>query len=360
MSEAYEIGRMEPAAAQGQSREARLWLRLAAQRRKLGMRARRLLARSTVEMQMLALRGVPDLRLEWLRRLSHAALLAQGAESWTGSIGGRRVHRYAFTGRGTGPAVLLLHGLGGSADSMAPLVPPLLDLAPRLVLLELPGHGRSPAPMSGPLSAKEYGDVVASVVDRMYVDYGKVAIVGSSLGGALALHAAHARPEKVAGVVGLNPAGADLSEGALELLPSSFEDERSGAAQMAQLLFHRTPWLFWLVARDLARSWATPTVQRILDDARANVARSLGSELLRNIRAPVLILWGEQDRLLPASSVEDFRRHVPGAKIEIVPRCGHIPQLERPAYTRRRVREFISGLSAARDEPSQGVATSGR
>jgi pimeloyl-ACP methyl ester carboxylesterase len=346
MSEAHDIGQAQAAAAQGRARDARLWLVLAAQRRRLGMQARRLLARSTVEMQMLALRGVPDLHLEWLRRLSHAAFLAQGAESWTGTIGQKRVHRYAFTGRGKGPAILMLHGLGGAADSMAPLVPPLLDLAPRLVLLELPGHGRSPAPATGPLSATEYADVVTAVVDRMHTDYGKVAVVGSSLGGALALHAAHARPDKVAGVVGLNPAGADLSEAALELLPSSFEDERVGAAHMAQLLFHRTPWLFWLIARDLARSWATPTVQRVLDDARANVSRSLGSEVLRNIRAPVLILWGEKDRLLPASSVEDFRRHVPGAKVEIIARCGHIPQLERPAYTRRRVREFISELAS--------------
>src|SRR3954452_16902577 len=124
MSEAHEIGQMDAAAARERSREARLWLRLAAQRRKLGLRARRLLARSTVEMQMLALRGGPDLRLEWLRRLSHAALLAQGAESWTGSIGGRRVHRYAFPGRGGGPAVLVLHGLGGLGGSMGPALPP--------------------------------------------------------------------------------------------------------------------------------------------------------------------------------------------------------------------------------------------
>src|SRR3954468_10560336 len=104
MSEAHEIGQMDAAAARERSREARLWLVLASQRRKLGMRARRLLARSTVEMQMLALRGGPDLRLDWLRRLSHAALLAQGAESWTGTIGRHRVHRYAFTGHGNGLA----------------------------------------------------------------------------------------------------------------------------------------------------------------------------------------------------------------------------------------------------------------
>src|SRR5438105_15849400 len=98
MSEAHDIGQTQAAAASGRDGEARLWLVLAAQRRNLGMRARRLLARSTVEMQILALRGVPDQRLDWLRRLSHAALLAQGAESWTGTIRRHRVQRYAFTG----------------------------------------------------------------------------------------------------------------------------------------------------------------------------------------------------------------------------------------------------------------------
>ena len=324
-----------------------LWLRLAQHRRTLGLAARRVLAQKGALLQGLALRGVPDVSLETLHRLAHGALLAQGAESWTSTLLGHTVQRYAFRGTGSGPQVLLLHGLGGSASSMAQLVPALLPITPRVVLLELPGHGRSPRPAQGPLSAREHGAVAIACVEQMQRESGrKVALAGNSLGGALALFVAHARPDLVAGVAGLNPAGAELSEEAMRVLPARFPDPAAGAALMAQLLFHRTPWLFWLVARDLARGWETDTVQRIIDDARRGTDRSLGVEVLTQISAPVLILWGAQDRLLPRSSVDDFRRLLPHARVELIEGCGHIPQLERAGLTRRRVAAFVKSLGA--------------
>src|SRR5438132_1466956 len=119
--------------------------------------------------------------------------------------------------------------------------------------------------------------------------------------GALALYAAHQRPDLCAAVAGLNPAGAELSDEAIDAFPSAFTDVHDGAAHMAGLLFARTPWPFWLVARDFARLWGSPLVQRILDDARAGSDRSLGLPVLTDIRVPALIVWGEQDRLLPLS-----------------------------------------------------------
>ena len=292
----------------------------------------------------LALRGVPDLSLDLMLRLAHGALLAQGAESWSSRLDGYRVHRYAFNGAGEGPAALLLHGLGGSASSVAALVPALMPLCRRIVLLELPGHGRSPEPKNGPLAAREYGAVVVACAQQMATETGgKILLIGNSLGGALALYAAHERPDLCAGVVGLNPAGAELSDEAMLALPRSFPDPALGAAQMARMLFHKTPWPFWLVARDFARHWGSPTVQRILDDARSGSDRSLGIEVLTDIHVPVLILWGAEDRLLPLSSVEDFAR-IRGARVEMVHACGHVPQLEKPALTRRAIADFVREL----------------
>ena len=320
----------------------RLWLALLTQQRRLGLAARQLLTKGG----KLALNCVPDLSLEAMLRLSHAALMAQAAESWTAPLAGHRVHRYAFAGRGEGPPVLLLHGLGGQASSMAPLVPGLTGLARRVVLLELPGHGRSPEPLHGPLSAREYGAVAIACAEELQREHdSKVVLVGNSLGGALALYTAHERPELCAGVAGLNPAGAELSDEAVNGLPRAFSDANQGAAQMAALLFHRTPWPFWLVARDFARHWGTSTVQRILDDARTGNDRSLGMEVLTDIHVPVLIVWGKEDRLLPLRSVEDFAR-IEGARVEIIEGCGHVPQLERPAAARRAVAGFLRSLKS--------------
>lgn len=320
--------------------QRRPWFALAGHRRRLGRAARRVLSHGG----LLALRGVPDVSLESMLRLAHGAMLAQGAESWTARVGGHRVHRYAFAGAGSGPAVLVLHGLGGSASSMAPVVPALLPLATRVVLLELPGHGRSAHPPHGPLCAREYGAVVVACAEEMARESGgPLVVIGNSLGGALSLYAAHERPHLCAGVVGLNPAGAELSAEAMDALPHAFADPNLGAAHMARLLFHRTPWPFWLVARDFARHWGAPAVQRILDDARAGNDRSLGLHVLTDIHVPVLIVWGAEDRLLPLSSVEDFAR-IRGARVELLHGCGHVPQLEKPAMTRRAVGDFVGGL----------------
>ena len=96
-----------------------------------------------------------------------------------------------------------------------------------------------------------------------------------------------------------------------------------------------------LFARDLARHFASGPVQRLL----AQVGKhGLAAEDLARIEQPVLILWGESDGILPASSVEWFRKHLRNGTVEIVPECGHLPQMEQRALVLARIRRFLVEL----------------
>ena len=291
----------------------------------------------------LALAALPDIRMQFVHGLAHRALVARGAEQWTSRLAGHTVQRYALRGSGSGPAVLLLHGLNGASSSMVTLLPAALRTARRAVLIDLPEHGRSPAP-AAPLSALDYAEVVYAAVEELAVETsGKVVLVGNSMGGALAFLAAAARPALVAGVVGLNPAGAPQADASVGLLPRGFPDLAVGARRMGELLYKHPPLVFWLIARDVARTWASPMVQQVLSDAREGRHQTLTSGVLANLKAPVLVLWGADDRMLALASVDGFRT-IPGALVELIPECGHMPQLERPEVVRKRLGEFLATL----------------
>ncbi len=295
--------------------------------------------------ERIAWKSVPDLRTSLLDKLSHAAMLAQGFEQWTSQLAGHRIQRYAQSGQGRGPAVLLVHGLNGSAASMASLIRGLAPIAPRIALLDLPGHGLSPRPSQGPVSVVEHAAVLLAAIEELAKETGgKVALVGNSMGGALSLSVAQLRPELIAGVVGLNPAGASVADSAVAKLPRSFPDANAGARTMARLLFKKPPTLFWLVARDIARGWERDIVQRVLTDVREGHHRGLSSGDRLALRVPLYVLWGVEDQLLPLASVDEFRQ-IPGARVELIEGCGHMPQLEMPAFTSARVASFISSLT---------------
>ena len=68
----------------------------------------------------------------------------------------------------------------------------------------------------------------------------------------------------------------------------------------------------------------------------------LGARLHR-VAAPTLIVWGEDDALIPSAYAREFGSRIAGSRVEILPDCGHIPQLERGAETLEMVRGFLAG-----------------
>jgi pimeloyl-ACP methyl ester carboxylesterase len=273
----------------------------------------------------------------WLA--AHGAYRALGFRSRLLRAGERNAHLYDRGGQGAAPPVLLVHGMGGNAAGFLPIVRAVVRVSRRVVAVELPGHGRARlAPGESPASIPECAQVVGAALREL----GEPAVlVGSSLGGALSLFTAAVLPAQVAGVVGLNPAGAPLSGADRESVVQAF---RGDAMEMTRRLYRRPPRLGWLFARDLGRLWASAPVQQLVSELESDVP-GIAPELLARIDQPVLILWGKEDRILPSSSLEYFRAHLPGAAVEMVEGSGHLPMIERSALVAARISRFLQELA---------------
>lgn len=279
------------------------------------------------------------LPLSALFAAGHALFRARGFSLREIASGDRRVLLYDRRSAAGAPPVVFLHGLGGSAASFALLATRLASSSRRVLVLDLPGHGRNRLRKGEePAGLLEQARALGSALEEL--DEPAV-LIGNSLGGALCLHAAAVAPERVRAVVGLSPAGAPLLEAEREAVRDAFRGNLRAALDMPGRLYRRPPWLARFFAQDLARHFAGGPVQRLL----AQVGQqALSAEDLSRIGQPVLILWGESDGILPASSVEWFRSHLRNGTVEIVPECGHLPQMEQRALVLARVRRFLAEL----------------
>jgi len=224
---------------------------------------------------------------------------------------------------GSGEPLLYLHEAGG-----APAVLPFMEkLAERFDVLvpEHPGFGASDEP--GWLEnmhdlAYFYLDVLESLELR------GVHLVGSSLGGWLALEMAVRDASRLKSLVLVGPAGISVPG------VSPCDVFLWSPEELARNLFFDPA-----LAEKMLAQPVTPELLDVSLKNRHTVAR-LGWEprmhdpflhkWLHRVNVPVKIIWGEADKILPVAYAREFKRLMPGAEIDIIPRCGHLPQAERP------------------------------
>jgi len=278
-----------------------------------------------------------------MERVGRAALRSRGLTTRDVDTPLGPVHVYDGPGQGSLPPVVLLHGIGSSATPFAPLIARLQPNVRRVIAPDYPGHGFSADPASEvtPLALFE---AMTGVLDRLLDS--PALVIGNSLGGAIALHYAVSRPERVAGLVLLSPAGAKSTDQEWRQLIASF-DLRSRAEAVAFLgrLYHRMPLVARLVAHELADATMNrPAVRQILATATSNEAFT--AEQLAALPMPVLLLWGQSERLLPESHFDYYRRHLPShALIERPHRLGHVPQGDSPLRVANRILRFARRMT---------------
>jgi pimeloyl-ACP methyl ester carboxylesterase len=253
--------------------------------------------------------------------------------------------RYLAAGE-AGPPLILLHGVGDNALDwrwvMLALARSHLVYAPNL-----PGSGGSAKPEDADYSPGSFARFIASFLDAMGIE--RAAVVGNSLGGLVALRLALSEPERVtalgliaSGGLGrrVSPALRSLSLPGYGGLATAWGKTRPGAAQRAL----GRAGLVFAHPRRAPREWLKEQYRlaRLPGFLRAQLATVRAQVGLRGQREilldrlpdlgqlPTLVLWGERDRVLPTSQAQEAISRIPNGFLEILPDCGHLPQVEQP------------------------------
>ncbi len=260
------------------------------------------------------------------------------------AVDGRPVH--VLEG-GAGPAVLLLHGSGpGTTGSGAwAATVEALEGSWRLVAPDQAGFGRTPLPDGSRGGLRLWTEQAAGLMDALGAS--SYAVVGHSMGGAVALALAAARPRQVTRVVAVSTMGApgaglsaDLD--AVWAAPAGLEGARD---MLGRLVLDRSLVTGATVeARAAAMRAGEAAFATVFPPPRERWAEdlTLSPRTLTSIEAPVLLLHGAQDRVTPLRTAAlPLLDHLSDVRLHVLGRCGHVPQLEHPRAVLRLVASFL-------------------
>ncbi len=262
-----------------------------------------------------------------------------------------RGSRLRYLVAGEGEPLVLVHGLGGAAANWLALAPLLLP-GRRLIVPELPGHGGS-SPLPAAPSLSPYADRLGLLLEHESAT--PAAVVGHSLGGAVAVRLAQRRPESVSALVLAAAAGISstarsaryaltvtgILKPGRKIAPHRRRVARS--ALLKRLVFGRwgasdPPALPPEVVEALLAGPARHT--DTVSAATALVRDDVRPELER-ISCPVLVLWGARDNQLPVDDAFDYARRL-RAPLRVIADCGHLLIVERPAACADAITGFLS------------------
>ena len=237
---------------------------------------------------------------------------------------------------------MFLHGLGSCADDWTSQVA-AFEREHRLLLVDLPGHYRSPLP-AGPLTIEAMADAVGALLARLGEPPAHV--VGLSLGGCVALALALRAPERVRSLTVVNafarlrPAGAAAAARlGMRLALLATAPMSAVAALVARGLFPRPEQaaLYAAAARSLGRS----SRRAYFAGFRAVLGFDVRAALAR-VRCPTLVVAGADDATVGLDLKETLARAIPGSRWVVVPGSGHATNVDQPDAFNATLRDFLA------------------
>jgi len=268
--------------------------------------------------------------------------------------------RICYIDEGEGPAVLLVHGLGGSMCNWAPTIEHL-KRANRVIAIDLPGFGKSEC-TGGDCSVESFVAAIRGLLAHLGVE--KACIIGNSLGGLITLHITLNHPDMVESIVLVDSAG---THGFPELLKVGLRRLPPRWVKRMMLVFVsylvRFKFSYRMAGIYNLNEYTRVLLQEAIDTAaRSDLAEYLETyfrttlavvgnrydERLAEITKPVLVVWGQNDIGLPIKIGQRINRLIKGSFLVAIPKAAHVPQLDQPEAFNAAVDRFLAGARAER------------
>ncbi|MFT4569343.1 MAG: pimeloyl-ACP methyl ester carboxylesterase [Hyphomicrobiaceae bacterium] len=270
-------------------------------------------------------------------------------------------HEVGYRRAGQGPAILLIHGMAGSSRTWEEVIP-LLARNHTVIAPDLLGHGESAKPL-GDYSLGSHASGLRDMLAILGIE--RATIVGQSLGGGVAMQLAYQHPELAERLVlvGSGGLGQEVSwmirlfslpgsEYLMPLIfPSFIREQGDKLAQWFKDQGWSAPHLaeIWRAYTSLAepenRHAFVRTLRAVVDPWGQAVSAT--DRLYLTGGVPVLIVWGDKDRIIPVAHAYAAHEAMPGSRLEIVENAGHFVHVEKPVWFADLLTEFVDTTEAA-------------
>jgi pimeloyl-ACP methyl ester carboxylesterase len=269
-------------------------------------------------------------------------------------VNGITVH-YKMAGSGR-PAFILLHGFAASTFSWREVIGPMSEWG-TVVAFDRPGFGLTERPLQwtgrSPYSPESQSDLTVGLMDALGIE--RAVLVGNSAGGTLAILTALTYPERVEALVLVSPAVYVGGGTPAWLRPflNTPQMRHLGPLLARQIQdwgvdFARSAWHDpEKLTPEIWEGYTKPLRAENWDRALWEVTRAsrpLGLETrLGEVRVPVLVITGDDDRIVPTQQSVRLAGEILGAQLAVIPECGHVPQEECPGPFLEAVEAFLRG-----------------
>ena len=265
------------------------------------------------------------------------ATLASAQTAKETTVFGQKIH---YVEAGSGPTVILLHGIGGSSQVWQLNIAALSEKY-HVVVPDQIGFGKSDKPLVN-YRIRTYVDFLDQFCKQLKIE--RASLVGNSMGGWIATAFTAAFPDRVDKLVLVDAAGykppKDLDTRTFYgLNPTT----REGMKVLVAKVFYNKLFLTdAAIDQSIAARLAAGDGYTINSITESIIrGEDFLDDVVKTIKRPTLLIWGRQDGLVPLAEGEHFNRDIAGSKLVVFDQCGHMPQIEKPAEFNAAVLKFL-------------------